>query len=237
MRTYTIKGKDHYVYDLESEVPSGTNIVKNWRDGYPGDWVLTDDNAYVQILERKKVGKLTVLRTCIGTYKIDGVLDTAERESRYTLNGKLDATTIKERKKPTNREVEFATKIVRGSDAVKAYMDTFDAKSKPYAKRRAALLLKTERIINLMNPTEEELTKVFEKLDVNLEMLIATAKNEAVDGKNGSDRLNALKMLWDVYGVVTKKKITEVAGIFQGFEAAQIEDVKRPALQEVNSKK
>ena len=232
MRTYKVKGEDHHIYDLESELPDNIHPIKNWRDGLPGDWVRADDNAYVQILERKKMGTNELLRTCVGTYVVTQTMDTAERDSRYTINGKHDRKTIKERKKPTDREVIFASKVVRGADAVKAYMEVYNANSKDYAKRRSAVLLKTERINTLMNPTKEELTEVFASLDVDLKFLIREAKDQVIDGKNGSDKMNALKMLWEAFGVVTQKKVTEVAGIFQGFEPAQLKEVKRPSLPE-----
>jgi len=232
MRTYKVKGEDHFIYDLESELPDDVHPIKNWRDGIPGDWVLADDNAYVQILERKKMGKKEILRTCVGTYVVNQAMDTAERDSRYTINGKLDSKTIKERKKPTDREVIFASKVVRGADAVKAYMEVYNANNTDYAKRRSALLLKTERINTLMNPTKEELTEVFASLDVDLEFLIREAKDQVIDGKNGSDKMNALKMLWEAFGVVGQKKVTEIAGIFQGFEPAQLKEVERPSLPE-----
>jgi len=232
MRTYKVKGEDHHIYDLESELPDDIHPIENWRDGYPGDWVRADDNAYVQILERKKIGKGESVRTCVGTYMVAQTMDTAERDSRYTINGKLDSNTVKERKKPTDKEVIFASKIVRGTDAVKAYMEVYRSNNENYAKRRSALLLKTERINTLMNPTKEELTEVFASLDVDLKFLIREAKDQVVDGKNGSDKMNALKMLWEAFGVVTQKKVTEVAGIFQGFEPAQLKEVKRPSLPE-----
>jgi len=173
--------------------------------------------------------------TCIGTYSTEGAMDTSEREDRYNLNGKRNYSTIKERKKPTNKEVQFASKIVRGVDSVKAYMDVYKANSKDYAKRRAALLLKTERINTLMNPTKEELTEVFNGLGVDLKFLIERAKDQVEGGKTGSDKIAALKMLWEAYGVIEKQKITEIAGVFQGFEPAQIEDAKRPELPEYQS--
>jgi hypothetical protein len=114
-------------------------------------------------------------------------------------------------------------------------MQVYNANSKDYAKRRSALLLKTERINTLMNPTKEELTEVFASLDVDLKFLIREAKDQVIDGKNGSDKMNALKMLWEAFGVVSQKKVTEIAGIFQGFEPAQLKEVKRPSLIEHQS--
>ena len=232
MRTYKVKGEHHHIYDLESELPDDIHPIKNWRDGIPGDWVLADDNAYVQILERKKFGNSEIVRTCVGTYKVTMTMDTAEREDRYNISGKSNAKRIKERKKANDREIRFARKVLKGTDAVKAYLEVYDANSKNYAKTRAALLLKTERVEKLMNPSTEELSKVFEDQNVDLEFLIGKAKEQVIDGKNGSDKINALKMLWDAFGVVAQKKVTEVAGIFQGFEAKQIKEVERPSLPE-----
>ena len=55
-----------------------------------------------------------------------------------------------------------------------------------------------------------------------------------MNAKNDSDRINALKMLWDAYGVVKQQKITQVAGIFQGHTTGQLESAKRPQLGESN---
>ena len=54
-------------------------------------------------------------------------------------------------------------------------------------------------------------------------------------GKNDSDKLSAAKMLWDAFGVVEKQKITEIKGIFQGFEPKHLQEVKRPELPEYQS--
>jgi hypothetical protein len=232
LRTYKIKDKKHFVYDLESELPEGICPVKNWRDGRVGDWVQADDNAYIQVLERKKMGKKGVVRTCVGTYLDTGTMDTAEREDRYNLSGKSSANRIKERKKANGREIKFARKVLKGTDAVKAYMEVYDANSKNYAKTRAALLLKTERIVRLMNPSKEDLDKVFNKLNISLELLIGSVKDDMLNGKNGSDRLNAAKMLWEAFGVVEKKTVTDVVGVFQGFEQAQLKKAERPSLPE-----
>ena len=230
MRKYIVKGETHLVYDLDSEVPQDITVNPSWKKSRRGDWVRADDNAILQVLDVKQIGKTTAVVTCIGTYSVTGMMDTSEREDRYKLNGKTSYNTAKDRKKPTNKEVQFASKIVRGVDSVKAYMDVYKANSKDYAKRRAALLLKTERINTLMNPTKEELTEVFNGLGVDLKFLIERAKDQVEGGKTGSDRIAALKMLWEAYGVVGKQKITEIAGVFQGFEPAQLEEAKRKAL-------
>ena len=229
MRSYKIKGKEHLVYDLESELPKDITVAPSWKNARDGDWVRADDNAYIQVLKRKKIGKTDVVQTCIGTYSVHGGMDTAERKDRHNLNGKTSYDALKDRKNPTGKEKLFARRIVLGQDAVEAYMDIYNANSIDYAKKRAALLLKTQRMDVLMDKNKED---VMGKLKIDLYYLLEKAKEEVDNGKNGSDRLNALKMLWDAWGVVEKQKITEVTGIFQGFEQNKLEEIKRPELPE-----
>ena len=232
MRSYKIKDKEHFVYDLESELPEGLMIVPDWKNARDGDWVLTDDNSYIQVLGRKKIGKTDAVQTCIGTYSIHGEMDTAERKDRHSLNGKTSRENLIDRKNPTDREKLFARRIVLGQEAVEAYMDVYNANSKDYAKRRAALLLKTQRMDVLMDKNKED---VMGKLEIDLYYLLKSAKEEVDNGKNGSDRISALKMLWEAWGVVEKQRVTEVTGIFQGFEQKKLEEVKRQPLPEYQS--
>ena len=52
MRNYKVNGIKHIVYDVEKEVPSGINIVSDWRIAKLDDWVLTDDKCVIQILRK-----------------------------------------------------------------------------------------------------------------------------------------------------------------------------------------
>ena len=233
MRTYTIKGVEHRVYDLESELPDRTVVNPDWKNARDGDWVRADDGAIIQVLNHKKVGKTPVIVTCIGTYSTTGSMDTAERENRNALNGKHEYRAAQTRKNPTQREILFAKRIAFGEKPVEAYLAVYDAKSRNYASRRAALLLKTQRIQRLMT---EDMKDVMGEIHVDLRYLLEKAKDECDNGKNGSDRLRALQMLWDAFGVVPEKqKVTEVTGIFQGFEPKHLEEAKRPELPEYQS--
>ena len=232
MRVYTVKGQDHKVYDLKSELPNKIVINPDWKKSRVGDWVLADDDAYIQVLDRKKIGKTATVVTCIGTYSTGGNMDTADRENRTTLNGLSSESSVKKRKNLTQREILFAKRIALGEKPMEAYLSVYDAKSKNYANRRAALLMKTKRIDTLMN---QDLKDTFAKKGVDLDYLIQQVKDECDNGKNGSDRLGALKMLWDAYGVVEKRKVTEITGIFQGFDKKHLEEAKRPELVEHQS--
>ena len=232
MRVYTVKGQEHKVYDLKSELPNKIVINPDWKKSRVGGWVRTDDDAYIQILDTKKIGKTDAVQTCIGTYPTSGTMDTADRESRTTLNGLDGHTIVKNRKNLTQREILFAQRIAKGEKPVEAYLAVYDAKSKRYANRRAALLMKTKRVDKLMN---QNLKDTFSKKGVDLDYLIERAKDKCDNSKNDSDQLNALKMLWDAWGVIEKRKVTEITGIFQGFDQKRLEDAKRPALPDHQS--
>jgi len=232
VRSYMVKDKEHFVYDLESELPANIEIVLSWKNARDGDWVQADDNAYIQVLKRKKVGKTDVIQTCIGTYSVNGKMDTSERKDRYNLNGKTSYEATRDRKNPTGREKLFARRIVLGQEAVEAYIDIYNTKNVDYAKKQSALLLKTQRIDVLMDKNKED---IMGKLKIDLYYLLERAKDEVDNGKNGSDRISALKMLWDAWGVVEKQKMTEITGIFQGFEPKKLEEIKRPKLPEHQS--
>lgn len=52
MRTYKISNIYHKVFDDKEELPSGIDVVPEWRDANIGDWVQADDGCYIQILRK-----------------------------------------------------------------------------------------------------------------------------------------------------------------------------------------
>ena len=220
------------MYDVD-EVPGDIVYKEDWRSGKVGDWVLTDDYCVVQVLRRKSVNSLKTVGTCTGTYQIrDGYLMDTERKSDiYSIGGDNWYQRMLKREEPTSKEKMFAYRYVLGESPLNAYIKVY--KSTPdRAKKMSALLLKQERIQKIVN---EELKDTFEELEIDLKFLIEEAKNRVVNAKNDSDKLNALKMLWDAYGVVEKQKVTQVTGIFQGHTTGQLESAKRPQLGENNA--
>ena len=233
MREYTVKGRKHKVYDLE-EVPSGIEFLKDWRKARVGDWVKADDECVIQVLRRKKIGSTMTIGTCTGTFIVGGSekMDTIRKGDIYNLSGSTWYTKIKEREAPTPKEIVFAQRYALGENPIKAYMETYNS-TEDRAKKMSALLIKQERIQKVV---KEELKDVFSKKGIDLEFLIGAAQDVVAGGKNDSDRLNALKMLWDAFGVVEQQKVTQVAGIFQGHTMGQLEDAKRPELGDGNAK-
>ena len=227
MRHHTVKGKVHTIYEPGDIVPDYISPRTDWKEARVGDWVLADDNCIIQVLRRSKLGKQRTVGTCTGTYYKD--IDTVRRDSIYTLNGKRSSVTIHTRKTCTRKEELFASRISKGQNPADAYLDVYPSQDKAYAKRQSAILIKTERVDNLVN---EKLETTFNTLGVDLDYLIGAAKDITDNAKNDSDRIRSLSMLWDAFGVIEKQKVTNVTGIFQGISQDQLDSAQRPELPE-----
>ena len=75
MRTYKVSNQFHKVFDDKEELPSGIDVIPEWRDANIGDWVEADDGCYIQILRRGTMkstwGKNRehhYVGTCTGTF-------------------------------------------------------------------------------------------------------------------------------------------------------------------------
>jgi hypothetical protein len=234
IRNYKVGKKSHSVYradywEAENKKNSSLSYKEDWKEGEIGDWVKTDDDHVVQILRKNKVGDTWTVGTCTGTYLISGSssMDSIRKKDIYSVSGKNWYTRIKDRKDPTKKEILFAAKVGLGEDPTEAYLAIYDTEDKDQARKKAGILVKTERIQKLMN---EKLKDTFSKNAIDLDYLIKSCKDVVDGGKNDSDRLKALNMLWDAYGVVEKQKVTEVRGVFQGFQPEQIEQAGRSLL-------
>ena len=63
MHRRVIKGVPRYVFDNEAEFRESfpdAELVQDWREGQPNDWVLTDDRKVTQILRRKTMKNTTI---------------------------------------------------------------------------------------------------------------------------------------------------------------------------------
>lgn len=234
MRKYTIKKVEHTVFEDSDEYPDGLVIQKEWRKGRLGDWILSDDGAVMQVLRYGEVNfrkkPIKYIGTCTGTYlcKPNVVFESSKKKNIYSFGGDRDhKDSLRDREKPTLKEVLFARYIAHGMKPVDAYLKVFDSTNRGYASERSAMLVKQERIIMAVN---EELDSVFSKLGIDLEYLISKAKDELETSDRSSDRLKALSMLWDAADVVPKQtKVTALTGaVFQGFNNQSLEEAQRP---------
>ena len=224
MKRHKVKNKFHKVY-TKAEVPRGIEYREDWKNADIGDWVVASDGNVIQILRKDNF----TVGTCTGTYTYtdDSPMDTTRKKDIYSISGDNWYTRLKNRKNPTKKEIIFAKRIQRGGDPILTYVEVFNTTNKKNAKEKAALLIKSERIQKIMN---EDLKDVFVKKGVDLEYLIGSAKDVVDGAKNDSDRLKALSMLWDAFGVVKQQKITEIAGVFQGFDLKHLESAERKQI-------
>lgn len=257
MQSQSIREVDHYVFEDKDEFTSffqenGTpvpKLVKDWRHAYEGDWVISDDGRIVQILKRGKIRHpqdrknyryyKAYVRTIVGTFLCrDNVYmdtDFSEHPNRYMFSksGKTSSQRFNERKELTKKEKIFATNIVAGFGMANSYIDAY-SETDPYkAKRKAAVLLKQERI---MKEIERSVVDVAKGMGITHDWVLEKLKQLAEEGGNDHIKLNAVKEVGKAIGttggITVKERSTGVIGLFQGFEPAQIEGAKRPLVIE-----
>jgi len=249
MEFQTIKGKKHYVYDHISEFYQhhpDFSPLEDWRDGVEGDWVWSDDRRIIQLLRVRGMSHPNdrknykysrgYVRTVVGTFISNkkSFMDTdfTKHPNRYTFSRTITNPTqrVRDRKNITNKERIFATNVVVGMGAVKSYMDAFEEESPGKAKRKAAVLLKQERV---MKEVEKGVQDIAKSLGINHEYILNNLKVLAETSADENIALQSLKELGKAIGTLGGgiKKIEQgVVGLFSGFTPEQIETAERKAL-------
>ena len=245
-----IRGDRHYVFeDIKefnefylSKMMNPPDVIKNWRDGEQGDWVLSDDDRIIRLL---KVAPLNhpndrknykwaknYIRTVVGTFvnneKTFMDTDFDQHPNRYTFSKTIKHTNgqVKKRKKLTNNEKIFTTNVVSGMGPVKAYMDAFKAASETKARKKALILLKQERV---MTDIEKGVLDVAKELGIDHKYILDRLKCLADNSEDDNIILQSTKELGKIIGTSVnsfKQKEVGVIGMFQGFSPDQIESVK-----------
>ena len=240
MRTYKVNKITHKVYEDESELPPGLNVLSDWRDGKIGDWILTDDHCFIQVLRRGQMlrskGKKKIreyIGTCTGTFPIgpNVYMDTSRRANIYSFSGeKAPDDVLLDRTKLSTREHLFVTYSVSGLSPGEAYLKAFPTKNARYAMEKGAKLIKTKRVAKAM---KEELKPTLEKLGINDESVLKGIQEASKNAEKEDVRLRALFKLSDILDLEdkTKTSVTEITGgVFKGFSQELLEEVKAPEL-------
>lgn len=247
MEKRTIKKIDHYVYDtIEEFKEHHPNLVvhPDWRIADQGDWVYSDDDRIIQLIkvsknvqhhsDRKnyKFAKGWV-RTVVGSFinRPNVIMDTDfdKHPNRYTFSTKIKNTSdlVKKRKKITNKEKEFATNIVVGMGAVKAYKNAYKEISDQKARKKATVLLKQERV---MSEIEKSVLDVAKGLGIDHKYILNKLKHLADYSEDDNIVLQSAKELGKIVGTsgnLIKQKETGLLGVFQGFSQDQLEGAKK----------
>ena len=224
-----------------------------WREGKEKDWVIADDGGIIQLLKvsnnikhpndrpNYKLSK-GWLRTVVGTFLIKDktFMDTdfEKHPNRYTFSQKIKNTNsrVYKREKATRKEKEFATHVVTGKSAVKAYMKSFKEDDEDKAQKKAAILLKQRRV---MSEIEASALEVAKELGIDHRYILRSLKCLAENAGDDNIQLQAVKELGKAIGTLgqTKKVETGVVGLFQGFSQEQLEGASRPELTETTEVK
>ena len=237
MKTRLVNGVTHYLYDTIDEFREyhdSLPLVEDWRHSNRGDWVLSDDGQICQILHLgvlkrpNRAKETTFIRTIIGSFvcspsvKMKG--DMRTNMHTFAKGGKSPSVRKKERKKATNREFLFAKYVAKGDDVVDAYMKAFPSKKETYAASQAKLLLKTDRVKNLIR---EEIDKVLNEAEITPLYLLEEMRDIIdKDGTTDRDKLSALNTLMKISGMMDTEKKTESLTVFQGFTKEQLNAIQ-----------
>jgi len=238
MRHYTVKNVQYVVYDSEDELPSNVYPKKDWRKGNLFDWVLADDDCYIQILRKGamtkpkgKVRKVAYIGTCTGTFVVSPKtkMDTSRRVNIYSIGGDVERNQrLDDRENLSTREELFVVYLSGGMDPREAYLKAFPTNNPNYAGMRSGQLIKTARVRSAM---KEELKPYMEELGLDENYVLSNIK-EVIDSCDKDDtKLKALFKLADIMDMEDKNttKITTMTGaIFQGFTPEKLEEVTRP---------
>jgi hypothetical protein len=251
-----IKGVKHYVFDdtrdfnnFFTDKDDRPNVCFDWRAANEGEWVLADDGGVIQLLKKSNIRHPndrrnykyceSYVRTVVGTFlclhKTYMDTDFSQHKNRYTFSKSIKSpnTNFYKRDKTTKKEKIFATNIAVGMGAVKSYMDAFIELDSYKAGKKAAILLRQERV---MKEVEQSVVDVAKTMGVDHEYVLVTLKTLVDSSQEDNIVLNAVKELGraigTIGGITVKQRDTGIIGLFQGFEPEQLESAKRPEIEE-----
>ena len=235
-----VKGKVEYIFKDEEEFRNNfpfEPLELDWRTAPEGSYTLTDDKQVLKILNKDKIGVRTLLgmrNTAVEEhfkskyYTLDG----EPVKNIYSFNPNVDHIgAVKNRKKPTGREILFARYVTDGDDAIDAYLKAYRTNNRRYAKQHAKLLLKQERIIRMIS---KENSKSLEKIGIDSDYLFEKTKCviENIDGKD-SDKLRAIELLMKIRDMFPKEEKREALTVFQGFSSGQLKKLNNVDVKPV----
>ena len=211
----------HSIYkDIEEfkRYNPNTDAKYNWRDGTEGNWVVSDDGQVCQVLKRGKLKASrsdkvikNYIRVPLGTFvctdktKMEG----DPRKNLYSF-GLANTNAYKhkiEKKETTQREFLFAQFVAKGTDLVDAFLKAYPTENRKYAEGQAKILLKAKRIQRLIG--------------------------EEID--NDRDKIQAIKTLMQITGMMDTEKRTESVAVFQGFTKEQLDAIGSGKVKQIAS--
>lgn len=155
----------HRIYTVSEADELGMKYVP-WREAETGDWALSDDGFVMEVFWHwvPKNGK-RMIKVVRGTFLNSGYKMLNEvRESRSTYSGKHS-----KRVYITDAVKVWAARVAAGANPETAYSEVFGSTSKKYVLKKVKLLLKDERVMELI---KTELKPIMEKLGITQEFVL-----------------------------------------------------------------
>jgi hypothetical protein len=142
----------------------------------------------------------------------------------FSTAGESPSVRKKNRKNATDKEFLFGKYVAKGDDVVEAYMKAFPSKNENYAKSQAKLLLKTDRVKNLIR---EEIDKYLNEAEITPNYLLEEMR-DIIDkgGSSDRDKITAITTLMKISGMMDTEKTTESLTLFQGFTKEQLNAIQ-----------
>jgi hypothetical protein len=207
----TQKDFEDYFTFKEHSIPV---LLKNWRLGEVGDWVLADDGGVAQILAHGKLrhdvdkerywARRGYVRTVVGVFiaNDDKTMDTKFENHANPYNFSYTRVSsgdrIKQRERPTMQETKFAIGVATGKDPVEIYMKIYGSALRSTAERKALLLLNQERIMNIVKDVVSETAG---RLGITVDYVLQMTKDLAEKANRDDVRLMAVNKLGQYIGV------------------------------------
>ena len=165
--------------------------------------------------------------------------DFSKHKDRYTFSGKKStpAKRLRSRKTVTKKERLFATSVAAGHGVVAAYQSSFgNSMPDQKARAKAVILLKQERV---MKEIEKSVMDVAKSMGIDHQYVLNNLKILCESSEDENIVLQSTKELGKAIGTLgaPQKKNVEMGiyGMMQQFSPEEIDEAKRPMLEEVES--
>ena len=117
----------------------------------------------------------------------------------------------------------FAQFVAKGENIVDAFLKAYPTNNRRYAEGQAKILLKAKRVQKLIR---DEIDKVLVDADITPLYLLEQMRS-IVDSGDSQDRdkIQAIKTLMQISGMMDTEKRTESVAVFQGFTKEQLDAI------------
>jgi len=117
----------------------------------------------------------------------------------------------------------FAQFVAKGENIIDAFLKAYPTNNRRYAEGQAKILLKAKRVQKLIR---DEIDKVLVDADITPLYLLEQMRCIVDSGESQDrDKIQAIKTLMQISGMMDTEKRTESVAVFQGFTKEQLDAI------------